>query len=173
MSKDIANKTAVRLNGAPVTLYGTFPAVGQTAPAFTLVDKDLKDVSLKSFSGKHKVLDIVASLDTSTCAASARKFNEAASRLDNTVVLVISADLPFAASRFCTAEGLENVITLSLMRGREFMRNYGVKIADTAMSGLCARAVLVLDENDRVLHAELVSDISHEPDYDAALAALS
>ncbi len=172
MSKDIANKTAVKLNGAPVTLYGIFPAVGQTAPAFTLVDKDLKDVSLQSFAGKRKVLNIVPSLDTAVCATSTRKFNHAASSLTNTVVLVISADLPFAMSRFCVAEGLENVVTLSLMRGRDFMRNYGVKIADTALAGLCARSVLVLDENDRVLHAELVSDITHEPNYDAALAAL-
>ncbi len=172
MAKDIANKTAVTLSGAPVTLFGAFPAVGQTAPAFALVDKDLKDVPLKSFAGKRKVLNIVPSLDTAVCATSARKFNEAAGNLNNAVVLVISADLPFAMSRFCVAEGLENVVTLSLMRGRDFMRNYGVKIADTALAGVTARAVLVLDENDRVLHAELVSDITREPDYDAALAAL-
>lgn len=172
MSKPTSNSTSVTLRGAPVTLYGTFPAVGQVAPAFTLVDKDLKDVSLKDFAGKRKVLDIVPSLDTAVCATTARKFNEAAAGLNNTVVLVISADLPFASSRFCAAEGLKNVTTLSLMRGRDFMRNYGVKIADTALSGLAARAVLVLDENDRVLHAELVDDITHEPNYDAALAVL-
>ncbi|HEX5363844.1 MAG TPA: thiol peroxidase [Gallionella sp.] len=172
MSRNTADKTAVTLGGAPVTLYGTFPVVGQVAPAFTLVDKDLKDVSLQSYAGKRKVLNIVPSLDTAVCATSARKFNEAASKLDNTVVLVISADLPFAMSRFCAAEGLDNVTTLSLMRGRDFMRNYGVKIADTVLSGVTARAVLVLDENDRVLHAELVSDITHEPNYEAALAAL-
>jgi len=172
MSKDTSSKTGVKLAGAPVTLYGTFPVVGQTAPAFTLVDKDLKDVSLKDFAGKRKVLNIVPSLDTAVCATSTRKFNEAASTLENTVVLVISADLPFAMSRFCVAEGLENVVTLSLMRGRDFMRNYGVKIADTALSGVTARAVLVLDENDRVLHAELVDDITHEPNYEAALATL-
>lgn len=172
MSKSTSNKTAVTLKGEPVTLFGTFPAVGQAAPAFTLVDKDLKDVSLKDFSGKRKILNIVPSLDTAVCAASTRKFNEAASKLDNTVVLVLSADLPFAMNRFCVAEGLNNVTTLSLMRGRDFMRNYGVKIADTALSGLTARAVLVLDEHDRVLHAELVDDITHEPNYDAALAVL-
>ena len=172
MSKSPANSTAVTLNGTPITLFGTFPAVGQVAPAFTLVDKDLKDVALKDFAGKRKVLNIVPSLDTAVCATSTRKFNEAASRLSNTVVLVISADLPFAMSRFCVAEGLENVTTLSLMRGRDFMRNYGVKIADSALSGVTARAVLVLDENDRVLHAELVDDITHEPNYDAALAVL-
>lgn len=173
MSKDISNKTAVTLGGAPLTLFGTFPTVGQTAPAFTLVNKDLKDVSLQSFAGKRKVLNIVPSLDTEVCATSTRKFNEAASKLNNTVVLAISADLPFAMSRFCVAEGLENVVTLSLMRGRDFMRNYGVKIADTVLAGVTARAVLVLDENDRVIHAELVDDITHEPNYEAALAALS
>jgi len=172
MTKEKSDKTAVTLEGAPVTLYGTFPVVGKTAPAFKLVDKDLQDITLQSFAGKRKVLNIVPSLDTAVCATSTRRFNEAASALANTVVLVISADLPFAMSRFCVAEGLENVVTLSLMRGRDFMRNYGVKIADTALSGLTARAVLVLDENDRVLHAELVSDITHEPDYAAALAAL-
>ena len=170
--KATSDKLAVTLNGAPVTLYGRFPGVGQTAPAFTLVDKELKDVSLDSFGGRRKVLNIVPSLDTPVCATSARKFNEAASSLSNTVVLVVSADLPFAMSRFCVAEGLENVVTLSLMRGRDFMRNYGVKIADTALAGLTARAVLVLDEKNCVLHAELVGDIAHEPDYDAALAAL-
>jgi len=172
MAKDISNKTAVTLGGAPVTLFGKFPEVGQTAPAFTLVDKDLKDVSLKDYAGKRKVLNIVPSLDTAVCATSTRKFNEAAGNLENTVVLVISADLPFAMSRFCVAEGLNNVVTLSLMRGRDFMRNYGVKIADTVLAGVTARAVLVLDEADRIIHAELVDDITHEPDYDAALAVL-
>ena len=171
--KEVPNKVAVTLDGAPLTLYGTFPSVGQLAPEFTLVDKDLKDVTLQSFAGKRKVLNIVPSLDTAVCATSTRRFNEAAGTLDNTVVLVISADLPFAMSRFCVAEGLENVVTLSLMRGRDFMRNYGVKIADTVLAGLTARAVLVLDENNRILHAELVDDITHEPDYAAALAALN
>jgi thiol peroxidase len=170
--KDVSNKVAVTLAGEPVTLYGTFPTVKQTAPAFTLVDKDLKDVTLQSFEGKRKVLNIVPSLDTAVCATSTRRFNEAASQLENTVVLVISADLPFAMGRFCATEGLENVIPLSLMRGRDFMRNYGVKIADTVLAGLTTRAVLVLDEKDRVLHAELVSDITHEPNYDAALKTL-
>jgi thiol peroxidase len=172
MAKDSENKPATKLGGAPVTLHGAFPAVGQAAPDFTLVDKDLKDVPLKDFAGKRKVLNIVPSLDTAVCATSTRKFNEAASKLNNTVVLVISADLPFAMSRFCVAEGLQNVITLSVMRGRDFMRNYGVKIADTKLAGLTARAVVVLDDKDRVIHAELVDDITHEPNYDAALAVL-
>ncbi len=170
--KEASNKVAVTLDGNPVTLFGTFPVLNQTAQAFTLVDKELKDVTLQSFIGKRKVLNIVPSLDTAVCATSTRRFNEAANSLDNTVVLVISADLPFAMSRFCVAEGLDNVIVLSLMRGRDFMRNYGVKIADTVLAGLTARAVLVLDENDRILHAELVDDITHEPNYGAALAVL-
>jgi thiol peroxidase len=173
MAKDNKDKPATLLGGAPVTLFGTFPVVGQQAPDFTLVDKDLKDVPLQSFAGKRKVLNIVPSLDTAVCATSTRKFNEAAGKLNNTVVLVISADLPFAMSRFCVAEGLENVVTLSLMRGRDFMRNYGVKIADGALAGVTARAVLVLDDKDRIVHAELVDDITHEPNYDAALAALN
>ena len=164
--------TAVTLKGNAVTLNGTFPIIGQVAPDFTLVAKDLSNVGLKDFSGKRKVLNIVPSLDTAVCATSTRKFNESASKLDNTVVLVISADLPFAMSRFCVAEGLENVTTLSLMRGREFMSNYGVEITNTGLAGVTARAVLVLDENNNVLHAELVSEITEEPNYDAALAAL-
>ena len=170
--KEVANKVAVTLSGTPVTLYGTFPVVGQTAPDFTLVDKDLADVALSSFAGKRKVLNIVPSLDTPVCATSTRKFNEAAGALENTVVLVISADLPFVMGRFCAVEGLENVVPLSLMRGREFMRNYGVKIADSVLAGLTARAVLVLDEENRVLYGELVSEITNEPNYDAALAVL-
>lgn len=172
MSKETSNKTAVTLDGVPITLFGTFPGVGRIAPPFKLVGKDLKDVSLKDFAGKRKILNIVPSLDTPVCATSTRKFNEAASKLDNTVALVIAADLPFAMERFCSIEGLDNVIPLSLMRGRDFMRNYGVKIADSAFQGVTARALLVLDENDRVIYAELVKDISDEPDYDAALAVL-
>jgi thiol peroxidase len=164
--------TAVTLKGNPVTLSGTFLSIGQTAPNFSLVTKDLKDVGLNDFAGKRKVLNIVPSLDTAVCATSTRKFNESASKLNNTVVLVISADLPFAMSRFCVAEGLENVTTLSLMRGRDFMRNYGVEITNTALAGVTARAVLVLDENNKVLYTELVNEITQEPNYDAALAAL-
>lgn len=168
----VSSNSSVTFKGAPVTVSGSFPKVGQVAPAFSLVDKDLKDVSLKDFAGKRKVLDIAPSLDTSVCAATARRFNQAATALRNTVVLVISADLPFASSRFCSAEKLNNIVTLSLMRGREFLHDYGVQIADSPLGGLAARAVLVLDENDRVLHAELVDEITREPDYDAALATL-
>jgi len=163
----------VTLAGNPIEVAGTFPKVGDTAPAFSLVDGKLGDVTLDSFAGKRKVLNIVPSLDTPTCATSARKFNEEASRLDNTVVLVISADLPFAAKRFCTTEGLENVIPLSTMRGgAEFKKNYGVDIVSGPLAGVTARAVVVIDTDNKVLHAELVSEIKNEPDYAAALAVL-
>ena len=160
------------LGGNPVQLNGDFPKVGQTAPAFSLVGKDLKDVTLESFGNKRKVLNIVPSLDTPTCAASERRFNQLASGLDNTVVITISADLPFAMARFCASEGLDNVVNLSLMRGREFLRNYGVEIASGVLVGLAARAVIVLDESNMVRYTELVSEIKNEPNYDAALAAL-
>jgi len=166
----MAHSTA--LGGSPVHLHGDFPQVGQAAPAFSLVSKDLKDLTLNDFAGKRKVLNIVPSLDTPTCQASARRFNQAASTLTDTMVINISADLPFAMARFCASEGLDNVVNLSTMRGREFMRNYGVKIADGVLAGLMARAVIVLDSNNVVRYTELVSDIKNEPNYDAALAAL-
>jgi thiol peroxidase len=162
----------VTLKGSPIDVAGSFPKVGEKAPAFKLVGKDLKDVALADYAGKRKILNIVPSLDTAVCATSTRKFNEKAGSLANTAVLVISADLPFASGRFCTAEGLANVVTLSTMRGREFLKDYGVEIASGPLVGVCARGVVVLDENDRVLHAELVPEIAQEPDYDAALAAL-
>jgi thiol peroxidase len=162
----------VTLGGEPITVEGVFPRVGDTAPAFTLVDKDLKDVSLKNFQGKRKILNIVPSLDTAVCAESTRKFNKAAGDLANTVVLVISADLPFAQSRFCGTGGLNNVVTLSTLRGSDFRRDYGVMIADLPLAGLTARAVIVLDEQDKVIHAQLVPEIKQEPDYKAALDAL-
>ncbi len=162
----------VTLGGNPITVAGTFPQKGQSAPDFKLVGKDLKDVSLKDFAGKRKVLNIVPSLDTAICATSTRKFNERAAGLGNTVVFSISADLPFAMGRFCTTEGIENVVPLSVMRGRDFLKNYGVEIMDGPLAGVAARAVVVLDENNKVLHSQLVPEIKTEPDYDAALAAL-
>src|SRR5258706_12675366 len=164
--------STVTLGGSPIEIAGTLPAVGSMAPAFKLVGKDLADVSLAQFAGKRKVLNIVPSLDTPVCATSTRKFNESAGKTPNTVVLVISADLPFAMARFCTAEGLNNVVPLSTMRGRDFMRNYGVEISSGPLAGVTARAVVVLDENDVVRHVELVPEIRNEPDYDQALAAL-
>lgn len=163
----------VTLGGKPVKIEGVFPKIGDKAPAFSLVNKDLEDTTLANFSGKKKVLNIVPSLDTPVCALSTRKFNQQASNMKNTVVLIIAADLPFAMKRFCEAEGLDKVIVLSTMRGSEFMRNYGVAIADGPLAGITARAVIVIDEHDQVIHAELVPEIKNEPNYDAALAALN
>ena len=162
----------VTLAGNPIKVEGTFPKVGDKAASFSLVGKDLKDVTLSDFTSKKKVLNIVPSLDTAVCAISTRKFNEKASSMENAVVLIISADLPFAMGRFCDAEGLDKVVTLSTMRGGEFMKNYGVAITDGPLSGVAARAVVVLDENNAVIYAELVPEIKDEPNYDAALAAL-
>lgn len=162
----------VTLKGNPVSVAGDLPVRGRAAPDFRLVDKDLKDVTLGDFAGKRKVLNIVPSLDTPTCQKSTRVFNEKASSMTNTAVLVIAADLPFAMSRFCGAEGLGNVVTLSTMRDHGFHRRYGVDIVGGPLEGLTARAVVVLDENDKVMHAELVPEIGSEPNYDAALAAL-
>lgn len=163
--------TTVTLKGEPLNVGGTFPKVGDIARSFMLVDKDLNDVSLSQFAGLRKILNIVPSLDTPVCATSARKFNEIASLLPNAVLIVISADLPFAQGRFCAVENLQNVVTLSTMRGRDFNKDYGVMITDYPLAGLCARAVIVLDENDKILHAELVSEITNEPNYEAALIA--
>ena len=162
----------VTFKGQPIRVDGQFPAVGSKGPAFTLVGADLSDVTLSSYAGRRKVLNIFPSVDTSVCATSVRRFNELSSQLDNTVVLCISADLPFAQARFCGAEGLDKVSNLSLMRGHQFLNDYGVAIASGPLGGLAARAVVVLDEHDKVIHAELVDEIAHEPNYDAALAAL-
>jgi thiol peroxidase len=162
----------VTLKGSPVEVAGQLPQVGQQAPAFSLVGSGLADVSLASLAGKRKVLNIFPSVDTPTCATSVRTFNAGASKLANTVVLCISADLPFAQARFCGAEGLENVINLSTMRGSEFLNDYGVAIASGPLVGVAARAVVVLDEHDKVLHSELVGEIADEPNYAAAIAVL-
>ena len=164
--------TTVTLRGTPIRIDGDLPQTGSKAPDFTLTSGELAEVGLKNFAGKRKVLNIYPSIDTPTCAASVRQFNTQASTKANAVVLCISADLPFAQGRFCGAEGLENVINLSTMRGREFLDAYGVAIASGPLVGVAARAVVVLDENDRVLHSELVSEIKNEPDYAAALAVL-
>jgi thiol peroxidase len=161
----------VTLKGNPIHTNGDLPATGAQAPAFTLTGVDLKDVGLAEYKGKKKILNIVPSLDTAVCATSTRKFNETGGKLPNTVVLVISADLPFAMKRFCTTEGLQNVVSLSMIRGKAFAKDYGVLLTDGPLAGLSARAVVVLDENDKVVHAELVPEIGQEPNYDAALAA--
>lgn len=163
----------VTLKGNPITIGGNLPAKGQTAPDFQLADAKRNLLSLADFAGKRKVLNIFPSIDTPTCATSVRTFNKSASSLKNTVVLCISADLPFAQSRFCGAEGIENVVTLSTFRDTaKFAKDYGVQILDSSLAGLTARAVVVLDENNKVLHSQLVGEIADEPDYDAALAAL-
>ena len=162
----------VTLRGNPLDVGGSFLQKGATAPDFTLTGNDMKDVSLKDFAGKKKLISIVPSLDTAVCAKSTKEFNERAAAHPNTVVLVISSDLPFAQKRFCGAEGISNLVTLSTVRGRDFHQSYGVDILDGPLKGLTARGVVVLDENNKVLHSELVPEIAQEPDYDAALAAL-
>ena len=164
--------SGTKFKGNPVHVDGTFPKVGDKGPAFKLIAGDLSEKSLADFAGKRKVLNIFPSVDTGVCAASVRHFNKDAAGLKNAVVLCISADLPFAQARFCGAEGIENVTMLSMMRGREFLKDYGVAMTDGPLAGLAARAVVVLDEHDKVIHAQMVDDITHEPDYDAALKAL-
>ncbi|QIP46714.1 Probable thiol peroxidase [Kingella kingae] len=162
----------VTFKGTPVEIQGTLPQVGQTAPDFTLTATDLSDKTLADFAGKRKILNIFPSIDTGVCATSVRKFNEHAANLNNTVVLCIAADLPFAFARFCGAEGIENVVSLSSFRST-FGADYGVNLAGGPLRGLTTRAVVVLDENNQVLHAELVAEIGQEPNYDAALAVLA
>ena len=158
----------VNFQGNPVSVAGQLPQAGEKAKAFTLVAKNLSDVSLSDYAGKRKVLNIFPSIDTGVCAASVRKFNQLAGEMENAVVLCISADLPFAQSRFCGSDGLSNVVTLSTLRGSNFKDDYGVAIVDGPLQGLTARAVVVLDENDTVIYSQLVDEITTEPDYDAA-----
>lgn len=165
--------STVKFHDKPVNVDGHFPKVGDKAPAFKLIAGDLSEKSLADFAGKRKVLNIFPSVDTGVCAASVRHFNKDAAGLNNAVVLCISADLPFAQARFCGAEGIENVTMLSMMRGRKFLNDYGVAMTDGPLGGLAARAVVVLDEHDKVIYTQLVDEITHEPDYDAALKALS
>lgn len=164
--------TEITRYGTPIHTSGELPAVGSIAPDFRLVDADLNDVTLASFRGRRKLLSIVPSLDTPTCSMSTKKFNEQASAYPNTVILIVSADLPYAQKRFCAAENTDKVKTLSMMRSRQFARDYGVLIVDGPTEGITARAIVVIDENDRIMHAELVPEIRQEPDYDAALAIL-
>jgi len=163
----------VTLHGNPFRISGELPKTGTQAPDFSLTAADLKDISLNSLKGSRIILNIFPSVDTGVCAMSVRKFNAEASRLKNTKVLCISRDLPFAFSRFCGAEGLKEVITLSVMRSCDFGRHYGVRITEGPMEGLLARSVVVLDETGKVLYTELVPEITQEPDYEKALAALS
>ena len=162
----------VTLQGNQLNTNGDLPAVGSAAPDFILVDGQLNNVSLDDYAGKKKLLNIVPSLDTPTCATSTKKFNDHAKAHGDVVMLVVSADLPFAQGRFCGAEGIDNVVPLSMMRSRHFAKDYGVLITDGPLAGITARAVVVLDEDNRVLYNQLVPEIADEPDYEAALAAL-
>ncbi|MDT8387707.1 MAG: thiol peroxidase [Thiogranum sp.] len=162
----------ITLQGNKIHTNGELPAVGSKAPDFRLVDAELNDRTLADYAGRKKLLNIVPSLDTPVCATSTKKFNEAAADGSKIVMLVIAADLPFAMSRFCGAEGVSNVIPLSIMRSRDFGRDYGVLIEDGPLAGITGRAIVVIDENDKVVYTELVPEIAQEPDYDKALAAL-
>jgi thiol peroxidase len=162
----------ITLKGNPLKTSGTLPTVGSQAPDFTLTKTNLSDVSLADFRGKRIILNIFPSVDTGTCAASVRAFNARAEKIENTVVLCISNDLPFAQQRFCAAEGLENVVSLSGFRHKGFEQAYGVRIEEGGMAGLMARAVVVIDEQGRVVHAEQVEELVNEPDYEAAIKAL-
>jgi thiol peroxidase len=164
--------TQITFKGIPVHTIGSLPAKGMQAPDFKLVKTDLSEVQLSDYSGKRLVLNIFPSIDTGTCAMSVRQFNSKAQDMENTVVLCISLDLPFAQKRFCGAEGLNNVIPLSVFRSPEFGKNYGVTLTDGRLQGLLSRAVVILDENKKVIYTEQVAEISQEPDYEKALAAL-
>ncbi|MGK7346190.1 MAG: thiol peroxidase [Candidatus Nitrospinota bacterium M3_3B_026] len=164
---------SVTFKGNPVNTVGDLPSAGSTAPDFTLTKTDLSDVSLKDFSGKRIVLNIFPSVDTPVCAASVRRFNQEADKLPDTVVLGVSLDLPFAHKRFCSAEGIESVISVTELRDRRFGEDYGVRMVDGPLAGLLSRAVVIIDENGKVVYTEQVPEITQEPDYEAALKALS
>lgn len=163
---------SITLKGNSVTTVGELPAVGAVAPPFSGVKDDLSACSLGDLSGKKVVLNIFPSIDTGVCAASARRFNQEAGSLDNTVVVCVSADLPFALGRFCGAEGLKNVVAVSVFRNPEFGSAYGVTITDGPLKGLLSRAVVVIDESGKVIYIEQVPEITQEPNYEAALAAI-
>ena len=162
----------ITFKGTPVHTYGKLPKVGIQAPCFTLTRSDLTELYCHDLKGRRIVLNIFPSLDTSVCATSVRKFNELAASLDNTTVVAVSKDLPFAQSRFCTTEGIKNLIAASAFRSPEFSKDYGVEMVDGPLAGLLARAVVVIDENGKVIHAELVPEIAQEPDYEAAIKVL-
>lgn len=162
----------ITLMGNEINTNGELPKAGDVAPDFVLVNAELGDITLESYKAKKKLLNIVPSLDTEVCAISTKKFNDAAKEKTDVAFIMVSADLPFAMSRFCKAEGTDNVVTLSMMRSRKFAKDYGVLIEEGPLAGITARAVVVIDEDNNVIHSELVPEITQEPDYDAALAAL-
>jgi len=163
----------ITLSGSPVSTNGELPPVGSKAPDFDLVDNQLNDVSLKTYAGKKKILNIAVSLDTLICEKSAKKFNEYAANHDDTVILVVSADLPATQKRFCKMVKLSNITSLSMMRSRKFAKDYGVLITDGLLAGITARAVVILNEDDKVIYTQLVPEIAQEPDYESALKALN
>jgi thiol peroxidase len=162
----------VTLKGKPTKTSGELPGVNTLAPNFSLIDKDLKERTLKEFKGKRKLISIVPSLDTPTCSISTKKFNDTAKKHPEVQFLVVSADSPFAQKRMCDQEKVENILTLSMVRSKDFAKSYGVLIEEGPLTGFCTRAVIVLDENDKVVYQELVPEITQEPDYDKALHAL-
>lgn len=162
----------IKLKGNPINTSGELLPVGSNAPDFTLVNQSLENLSLGDFDGKRLVLNIFPSIDTPVCAASVRRFNQIAAEIPDTVVLCISKDLPFALQRFCGAEGIKNVVTLSSFRDLDFGKNYGMELIDGPLQGLYARAIIVLDKSNKVIYNELVPEIGQEPDYSKALAAL-
>tara|TARA_B100000029_G_scaffold365486_2_gene358795 strand:+ start:223 stop:729 length:507 start_codon:yes stop_codon:yes gene_type:complete len=162
----------ITLQGTQINTNGELPKIGENAPDFVLVNADMEDVSLATYQGKKKLLYIVPSLDTPVCAISTKKFDRLAEEKTNIFFITISADLPFAMSRFCKIENLDNVITLSMMRSRNFAKDYGALITDGPLAGIMARAILVLDETNTVVYSELIPEIAHEPDYDAAIKLL-
>lgn len=164
--------TQITLNGNTIHTNGQLPAINTPAPDAQFTNNELKDVHLKEYQGKNIILNIFPSLDTPTCAMSVRKFNQEANQLSDTVILCISADLPFAQARFCGAEGLKNVIPLSVFRHSEFAERYGVHIIDGPIAGLLARSIVIVDKNMQIIYTEQVPEIVNEPNYAAALAAL-
>lgn len=164
--------TQVTLKGNAINLSGNLPETGSKAIDFSLIRRDLSEVSLENFKGKKKILSIVPSLDTGVCAASAKKFNERLSGNDNVVMINVSMDLPFAQDRFCKEEGVNNSEALSAFRST-FPEDYGVKITDGPLKGLCARAIVIIDEDNKVIYTQLVPEITQEPDYDQAITHLS
>jgi thiol peroxidase len=162
----------ITLQGNEINTNGDLPAVGASAPDFKLTNQDLEDKTLADFKGKKKLLNIVPSLDTPVCATSTKKFNESLGGRKDVVVLIISADLPFAMSRFCGAENTDQVTVLSMMRNKNFAKDYGVLIQDGPLAGITARAIVVIDENDKVTYREMVPEIAQEPNYDKAIASL-
>ncbi len=162
----------ITFKGNPVNTSGSLPAKGSAAPGFSLVNSDLGTSSPGDFAGKKLILNIFPSLDTSVCATSVRKFNQLAAGRNNVKVLAVSKDLPFAHKRFCSTEGIENVVTLSGFRDNNFGKDFGVDMTDGPLAGLYARSVVVIDEKGKVIHTQLVAEVTNEPDYDAALAVL-